>query len=109
MVNPPFGVGFLLGPSVGGLPGNINPRLPFWVAGGLSLINGMYRLFVLPESLSLQNRSPFSWTRANPVGSVSLFRRHAGIIAIPTILLLGYIAQQSLIDDYVVYADYPYA
>ena len=52
MLNAAFGIGFVLGPAVGGLLGNINPRLPFWVAGGLSLINGLYGLFVLPESLS---------------------------------------------------------
>jgi DHA1 family tetracycline resistance protein-like MFS transporter len=108
MLNSAFGVGFVLGPAVGGLLGNINPRLPFWVAGGLSLVNGMYGLFVLPESLSLQNRSPFSWARANPVGSLTLLRRHAGMIAIAAVLLLGYIAQQSLMNVYVIYADYRY-
>jgi DHA1 family tetracycline resistance protein-like MFS transporter len=108
MLNAAFGIGFVLGPAVGGLLGNINPRLPFWVAGGLSLINGLYGLFVLPESLSKDHRSPFSWARANPVGSLSLFRRHAGMIAIATVLLLGYIAQQSLMNVYVIYADYRY-
>jgi MFS transporter, DHA1 family, tetracycline resistance protein len=108
MLNSAFGIGFVLGPAVGGLLGNINPRLPFWVAGGLSLINGMYGLFVLPESLSLEHRSTFSWTRANPVGSLSLLRRHAGMIAIAAVLLLGYIAQQSLMNVYVIYADYRY-
>jgi DHA1 family tetracycline resistance protein-like MFS transporter len=78
------------------------------VAGALSLVNGMYGLFVLPESLSLENRSPFSWARANPVGSLSLLRRHAGMIGIATVLLLGYIAQQSLMNVYVIYADYRY-
>ena len=102
-----FGVGFVLGPAIGGLLGNINPRLPFWVAGGLSLVNGLYGLFVLPESLSKENRSPFSWTRANPVGSLSMLR-HGGMIAIATVLLLGYIAQQSLMNVYVIYADYRY-
>ena len=107
MLNAAFGAGFILGPAVGGLLGNINPRLPFWAAGGLSLINGLYGLFVLPESLSKENRSPFSWKRANPVGSLSLLR-HAGMIAIATILLLGYIAQQVLMNVYVIYADYRY-
>ena len=108
MLNAAFGIGFILGPAVGGLLGNINPRLPFWVAGGLSLANGLYGLFVLPESLSQKNRSPFSWARANPVGSVSLFRRHTGMIAIATVLLVGYIAQQSLMNVYVIYAGYRY-
>jgi DHA1 family tetracycline resistance protein-like MFS transporter len=108
MLNAAFGIGFVLGPAVGGLLGNINPRLPFWAAGGLSLINGMYGLFVLPESLAKENRSPFSWARANPVGSLSLLRSHAGMIAISAVLLLGYIAQQVLMNVYVIYADYRY-
>src|SRR5271170_231374 len=107
MLNAAFGAGFVLGPAVGGLLGNINPRLPFWVAGGLSLVNGLYGLFVLPESLSKENRSPFSWTRANPIGSLTLLR-HGGMIVIATILLLGYIAQQVLMNVYVIYADYRY-
>ena len=66
MLNAAFGAGFILGPAIGGLLGNINPRLPFWAAGGLSLVNGLYGLFVLPESLSLQNRCPFSWAPRQP-------------------------------------------
>src|SRR6202034_1987444 len=87
MLNAAFGLGFVLGPAIGGLLGNINPRLPFWAAAALSLINGLYRLFVLPESLSKENRSPFSWARANPVGSLSMLR-HGRMITISTILLL---------------------
>jgi MFS transporter, DHA1 family, tetracycline resistance protein len=107
MLNAAFGAGFVLGPALGGLLGNINPRLPFWVAASLSLVNGFYGFFVLPESLSKENRSPFSWARANPVGSLSLIR-HGNMIAIAAVLLLGYIAQQVLMNVYVIYADYRY-
>jgi MFS transporter, DHA1 family, tetracycline resistance protein len=107
MLNAAFGAGFVLGPAVGGLLGNINPRLPFWAAGGLSLVNGLYGLFVLPESLSKRDRSPFSWARANPIGSLTVLR-HGGMVAIATILLLGYFAQQVLMNVYVIYADYRY-
>src|SRR5271170_339214 len=107
MLNAAFGAGFVLGPALGGLLGNINPRLPFWVAASLSLVNGLYGFFVLPESLSKENRSPFSWARANPVGSLTLIR-HGNMIAIATVLLLGYIAQQVLMNVYVIYADYRY-
>src|SRR6195952_60824 len=107
MLNSAFGIGFVLGPALGGLLGTVNPRLPFWVAGGLSLINGFYGLIILPESLSPQNRSPFSWRRANPVGSLSLLHR-GSMLAIAALLLLGYIAQQSLMNVYVIYADYRY-
>jgi MFS transporter, DHA1 family, tetracycline resistance protein len=107
MLNAAFGIGFVLGPAIGGLLGNINPRLPFLVAGGLSLVNGLYGLFVLPESLSQQNRSRFSWRRANPVGSLSMLN-HGSMLAIAVVLLIGYIAQQSLMNVYVIYADYRY-
>jgi DHA1 family tetracycline resistance protein-like MFS transporter len=108
MLNAAFGMGFVLGPALGGILGNVNPRLPFWVAGGLSLLNGMYGLFVLPESLSEEHRSRFSWKRANPVGSVSLLNRNKVLLGIAGLLLLGYIAQQSLMNVYVIYADYRY-
>ncbi|WP_260735967.1 TCR/Tet family MFS transporter [Tunturiibacter lichenicola] len=107
MLNAAFGAGFVLGPAVGGLLGNINPRLPFWVAATLSLLNGLYGFFVLPESLSKENRTPFSWARANPVGSLTLIR-HGNMIPIAAVLLLGYIAQQVLMNVYVIYADYRY-
>jgi DHA1 family tetracycline resistance protein-like MFS transporter len=107
MLSAAFGIGFVLGPAVGGILGNISPRLPFWVAGSLSLVNGLYGLFVLPESLSLANRSPFSWKRANPVGSLSMLNR-SSMRAIACVLLLGYVAQQSLLNVYVIYADYRY-
>src|SRR3954469_9996866 len=63
-----FGAGFVFGPALGGLAGAVDPRLPFWIAGILSLINGFYGFPILPESLSPDKRSAFSWARANPVG-----------------------------------------
>jgi len=107
-LNAAFGIGFVLGPALGGILGNVNPRLPFWVAGGLSLLNGCYGLFVLPESLPQSLRSPFSWRRANPVGSLALFRSAKGLLPIAGLLLLGYIAQQSLANVFVIYADFRY-
>ena len=76
MLNAAFGVGFVLGPALGGILGSVNPRLPFMAAAALSLLNGIYGLFVLPESLKLANRSPFSWKRANPIGSLALLGPH---------------------------------
>jgi len=75
MLGAAFGMGFVLGPAIGGILGSVNPRLPFLVAGGLSMLNGMYGLFVLPESLKKENRSRFLWKRANPVGLVTLLGR----------------------------------
>ncbi len=108
MLNAAFGIGFVVGPALGGLLGNVNPRLPFWVAGGLSMVNGLYGLLILPESLSLEHRSPFRWKRANPVGSVAMLNRRKSLLGLAALLLLGYIAQQSLMNVYVIYADYRY-
>jgi MFS transporter, DHA1 family, tetracycline resistance protein len=107
MLSAAFGFGFVIGPAVGGLLGNVNPRLPFIVSAVLSLLNGLYGLFVLPESLSQEHRMPFSWKRANPIGSLSLLTR-GGMLGISAILLFGYLAQQSLVNVYVIYADYRY-
>ena len=108
MLNAAFGVGFVLGPALGGVLGSMNPRLPFLVAAGLSLINGCYGLFVLPESLKLENRSPFSWKRANPVGSLAMLGRSQLMLKMSAVLLLGYLAQQVLMNVYVLYGDYRY-
>ena len=106
MLNAAFGVGFVLGPAMGGVLGSVNPRLPFLVAAGLSLLNGLYGLFVLPESLTLEHRSSFSWKRANPIGSMAMLTRSKALIGLSLLLLLGYIAQNSLTSVYVLYADY---
>lgn len=108
MLNAAFGVGFVLGPALGGVLGSVNPRLPFLVAACLSLVNGCYGLFVLPESLKLENRARFSWKRANPIGSVAMLGRTRVIMTMSVVLLLGYVAQQSLMNVYVLYADYRY-
>lgn len=76
MVGAAFGIGFVIGPALGGILGQVDPRLPFWVAGVLALANSAYGWFVLPESLPPERRSPFSWKRANPVGSFTLLRSH---------------------------------
>lgn len=72
LVSVAFGFGFVAGPALGGVLGSIDPRLPFWVAGGLSLTNFLFGLFVLPESLPPERRTPFHWRRANPVGALRL-------------------------------------
>jgi DHA1 family tetracycline resistance protein-like MFS transporter len=109
-VNAALGVGFILGPALGGLLGDLNPRLPFWVASGLCLLNALYGLLVLPESLPPQHRCPFSWKRANPFGSalaLSRKRIDGPFVRMALLLLLGYTAQQSL-NVFVIYADYRY-
>src|SRR5258706_7350443 len=69
LIGAAFGVGFIIGPALGGLLGKIGLRVPFMVAGGLTLLNWMYGCFVLPESLAPENRRAFNWARSNPVCS----------------------------------------
>jgi DHA1 family tetracycline resistance protein-like MFS transporter len=108
MIGAAFGVGFVLGPAIGGLLGHDDPRLPFWVAAGLSLANGLYGLLILPESLPRDRRTPFSWKRANPVGSLNLLRRQPTLLGLAAISFLYYLAHQSLPSVFVLYADYRY-
>jgi len=108
MVSAAFGLGFVLGPALGGVLGSVNPRLPFWAAGGMSLLNAMYGLFVLPESLGPGSRGKFSWKRANPVGSLALLRRHRELLGLGSVLFLSYLTQQSLMNTWVLYLDYRY-
>src|SRR3954470_19498581 len=83
-----FGLGFVLGPALGGVLGGIDPRLPFWVAGVLALVNAAYGFFVLPESLPTEKRATFAWSRANPVGSLKLLRSHPELFGLAVTLFL---------------------
>jgi DHA1 family tetracycline resistance protein-like MFS transporter len=89
MLGALFSVGFILGPWVGGELGAIDLRLPFWVAGGLSLANALYGFFVLPESLPETRRSRFSWRGANPVGALRLLRTSPLLVGLAGVALLN--------------------
>jgi DHA1 family tetracycline resistance protein-like MFS transporter len=106
MVSAAFGLGFVLGPALGGILGNYSARLPFWVAGAMSLVNATYGFFVLPESLGKELRGKFSWKRANPLGSLTLLRRHRELLGLAAVLFLSYLTQQSLMNTWVLYLDY---
>jgi DHA1 family tetracycline resistance protein-like MFS transporter len=108
MLGAAFGLGFIVGPALGGLLGGISPRLPFWVAAALSLVNAMYGLFVLPESLGRDKRAAFSWKRANPVGSLKLLRSHHELFGLAGATFLSALAHDSLPSTFVLYADYRY-
>jgi DHA1 family tetracycline resistance protein-like MFS transporter len=108
MMSAAFGLGFVVGPAIGGVLGNIDPRLPFWVAAGFSFLNFGYGLFVLPESLSLERRERFSWHRANPLGSLKLLRSHRELFGLAIVNFVGSIAHEALPTIFVLYAMYRY-
>jgi len=101
-----FGLGFVLGPALGGLLGSVDPRLPFWVAAALSLLNAAYGIFVLPESLPPERRRPFEWRRANPLGSLALLRSSRQLAGLAGVMFLANIAHAALPATFVLYAGY---
>ena len=80
MMGGAFGLGFVLGPALGGVLGEFGPRVPFFVAAGISGLNFIYGWFVLPETLAPQNRRAFSLARSNPLGAFKVFRSYQGVI-----------------------------
>ena len=98
MVGAAFGVGFILGPVIGGLLGEFGVRVPFIAAAGLSLVNCLYGYFVLPESLAVENRRSFEWKRANPISSLKRLKKYpsvGGLIVSFFLIYLGSNAVQS--------------
>jgi DHA1 family tetracycline resistance protein-like MFS transporter len=97
LVGATFGIGFVVGPAIGGVLGNVDPRLPFWVCAGLSLANALYGFFVLPESLRADHRqTAMAWRRANPFGSLKLLRSHPELSRLATINFIEYVAHEAL-------------
>ena len=108
LIGAAFSGGFVLGPVMGGFLGDVDPRLPFWVAGGLSGVAFFYGLFVLPESLPVEKRMAFSWRRANPVGSLILLKRHTELSGLAVVNFLLYFAHHVFSAVFVLYAAWRY-
>lgn len=96
LIGAAFGIGFIIGPLIGGYLGQFGPRFPFIVAGVLTLINCLFGYFVLPESLKKENRRPFSWKRANPVGTLLHLKSYPKVFPLLFILFIIYLAGQSV-------------
>ena len=103
MIGAAFGLGFIIGPALGGLLGSFGPRVPFLVAAGLSLLNCLYGFFILPESLKPENRRVFDWKRANPVGSLLNLSRYPVILGLVASLVLIYIAAHAVQSNWAYY------
>ncbi|WP_313573848.1 TCR/Tet family MFS transporter [Brevundimonas sp.] len=108
LIGAAFSGGFVLGPVLGGFLGEFGPRVPFWVAGALSGVAFLYGLFILPESLPLEKRMPFSWRRANPVGAMILLKRHAELAGLAVVNFLLYFAHHVFSAVFVLYAGLRY-
>src|SRR5881227_2442532 len=108
MIGVAFGVGFVLGPGIGGPLADISPRLPFWVAAGFSLANWFYGYIFVPESLRHEYRKKFTLRRANPVGSLTLLRSHSELWKLATLQFLAYVSHEVFVI-WALYAIYRYA
>ena len=104
MVGAAFGVGFIIGPMVGGLLGTLGPRVPFIASAILTLLNWLYGYFILPESLKPENRKKFAWRRANPVGSLLLLRRYQSVFGLVIAFFLIYMAAHAVQSTWSYYA-----
>lgn len=96
MIGAAFGLGFIVGPMIGGLLGEMGPRIPFLVAAGLALLNAAYGYFVLPESLEANNRRAFDWKRANPISSLKNLSRFPAVAGLIVSFFLIYIASHAV-------------
>lgn len=106
LIGAAFGLGFIVGPAIGGLLGQFGARIPFFVAAGLSLANVVYGYFVIPESLKPENRRTFSWKRANPVGTWFYLRRYPLVVQFGVTLFLINMASHSLQAVWSFYTEY---
>ena len=105
MIGAAFGLGFIIGPMIGGVLGQYGDRIPFLFAAGLTLVNWLYGMFILPESLPADKRRKFEWSKANPVGSLLHLKKYpavAGLIISLTLIYIGAHAVQSTWSYYTI-------
>jgi DHA1 family tetracycline resistance protein-like MFS transporter len=95
LIGVAFGLGFIIGPVIGGFLGEYGSRIPFLAAAGLTFLNWIYGFFILPESLSKENRREFSWKRANPLGSLVQLKKYPIILGLITSLFFVHFATHS--------------
>lgn len=108
LIGAAFGLGFIIGPVLGGKLVGFGAQVPFLVAAGLTFLNWLYGFFVLPESLTPENRRPFDWARANPIGSLQLLRRYPVILGMVGSLVLIYIAGHATQSTWAYYTMYKF-
>jgi len=108
MIGAAFGLGFIIGPVIGGLLGQYGSRVPFYAAGVLCMVNFIYGYFILPESLSKENRRKFDWKRANPVGSLLNLKKYPSILGLMLAIFLLYVASHAVQSNWSYFTMYQF-
>jgi MFS transporter, DHA1 family, tetracycline resistance protein len=108
MVGAMFGIGFILGPVLGGLLGRFDIHLPFFVAGALAVLNWLYGYFILPESLPSERRQPFSWRRVHPFAALTGLAKLEGVGPLVAVVALASLAQFTLHTSWVLYTHFKF-
>ncbi len=108
MIGAAFGIGFIIGPLIGGVLGDIGLRVPFYAAGALTLANWLYGWFILPESLKPENRRPINWQRANPFGAFAELARRPRVFGLAVCAFLSFVAHQVYPSVWVLYTEFRY-
>lgn len=108
MIGAAFGLGFIIGPVLGGLLGQYGARVPFYAAAVLCLINFLYGYFILPESLSKENRRAFEWKRANPIGAFLHLRKYPKLIGLVLSIFLLYTASHAVHSNWSYFTMYQF-
>lgn len=108
MIGAAFGLGFIIGPVIGGLLGQYGPRIPFYAAAILCFINFLYGYFILPESLSKENRRAFNLKRANPVGSFINLKKHPKLIGLILSMFILYVASHAIQSNWSYFTMYKF-
>lgn len=103
IIGAAFGLGFIIGPMLGGVLETFGSRVPFMVSAGLSLLNCLYGYFVLPESLTVEHRRKFEWSRANPVSSLLNLKRYPVILGLVASLVMVYISAHAVQTNWAYY------
>ncbi|MBR9831252.1 TCR/Tet family MFS transporter [bacterium] len=109
MVGAAFGLGFIIGPVIGGIAGEINVQYPFFISAGLTFLNFIYGFVVLPESLAPEKRRNIDLKRANPIGSLKLIRKYPIVLGLIASFFLLYLASQAVQTTWTYYSMYKFA
>lgn len=109
LVGAAFGLGFIIGPVIGGLASKWGANVPFLVAAGLTLLNVLYGFFVLPESLPVESRRKFEWSRANPIGSLKHLKKYPVVSGMVASLVLLYLASHAVQSNWSFYTMYKFS